>query len=132
MFFYFYLFKSATGRLQEEILFSIKPECLVSMLICEKLEANECIMINGAERFSDYSGYGFDFTWKGDYIDNSERDDNGNILTKIGCIDAVPYFNKNFTALQKFERDLNKAYCAFQTNQDDKELSVATGNWGYF
>ncbi len=32
---------------QEEALFSIKPECLVSMLLCEKMAVNEVIIITG-------------------------------------------------------------------------------------
>lgn len=33
--------------MQEEILFVLKPECLVSLLLCEKMEANETIIITG-------------------------------------------------------------------------------------
>jgi hypothetical protein len=37
-------------------LFLIKPECLVSMLVCPKMEDNESIVISGAERFSNFTG----------------------------------------------------------------------------
>jgi poly(ADP-ribose) glycohydrolase len=46
------------GCVQEEIRFTISPECLVSMLLCERMEAREAICLRGTERFSDYSGYG--------------------------------------------------------------------------
>jgi poly(ADP-ribose) glycohydrolase len=60
------------GRVQEEILFVIKPECLVSMLICAKMDDNEAIIIRGAERFSEYSGYGLSFEWRDDHQDKTE------------------------------------------------------------
>lgn len=33
------------GNVQEEIMFSIKPECLVSIIICEKMLDNEAIFL---------------------------------------------------------------------------------------
>ncbi len=51
----------------------IKPECLVSMLFCAKMDDNEAILITGAERFSKHSGYGFNFTWAGDFKDETPR-----------------------------------------------------------
>ncbi|CAF5199014.1 unnamed protein product, partial [Rotaria magnacalcarata] len=41
-----------SGCVQEEIRFSICPEMLVSLLICEKMERNECIFLIGCERYS--------------------------------------------------------------------------------
>ena len=35
------------------------------------MEINETILISGAERFSNYSGYGSSFTWNGSHSDNS-------------------------------------------------------------
>lgn len=35
------------GCVQEEILFVIKPECLVSLLICSVMKDNESIIISG-------------------------------------------------------------------------------------
>jgi hypothetical protein len=40
----------------QQILFLIKPECLVSMLICPKMDENEAIIISGAERFTNFTG----------------------------------------------------------------------------
>ena len=45
------------GAVQEEIRFMICPELLISCLLCEKLGDRECVVIKGAERFSNYSGY---------------------------------------------------------------------------
>ena len=45
------------GAVQEEIRFVICPELLISCLLCEKMGDRECVVIKGAERFSNYSGY---------------------------------------------------------------------------
>ena len=42
------------GCVQEEIRFLISPELIVSRLFCEELDANECIVVTGAERYSAY------------------------------------------------------------------------------
>ncbi|CAF4392797.1 unnamed protein product [Rotaria sp. Silwood2] len=41
-----------SGCVQEEIRFSICPEMLVSLLVCEMMEPNECIFLIGCERYS--------------------------------------------------------------------------------
>jgi len=61
------------GCVQEEILFLVKPECLISLMFCAVMEANEVIFITGAERYSKYKGYGPRFGFDGDYVDNSPR-----------------------------------------------------------
>ena len=60
------------GRVQEEIRFCICPELLVSMLIMDAMADNEAIIIQGAERFSKYEGYGSTLMYDGDYQDPSE------------------------------------------------------------
>eukprot|EP01114_Cavostelium_apophysatum_P022439 TRINITY_DN811_c0_g1_i1.p1 TRINITY_DN811_c0_g1~~TRINITY_DN811_c0_g1_i1.p1 ORF type:complete len:616 (+),score=146.06 TRINITY_DN811_c0_g1_i1:64-1848(+) len=115
------------GNVQEEILFLIKPECLTTLLFCAKMEANEVILITGAERFSDYRGYGFSFAFDGNHVDQTPLDESTNTLKRtIVAMDAI----RNFGGMQ-FEpnivmRDLNKAYCAFL----DCRGAFATGNWG--
>ena len=42
------------GCVQEEIRFLICPELIVSRLITEELDDNECLVMTGAERFSRY------------------------------------------------------------------------------
>jgi poly(ADP-ribose) glycohydrolase len=53
------------GAVQEEILFAISPELVVSCLICEVLLSREALVVRGADRFSDYTGYASDFRWAG-------------------------------------------------------------------
>ena len=62
-----------SGCVQEEIRFVICPEMLVSLLVCEKMEANECIFLIGCERYSSYKGYSKSFEFDGDYIDKTPK-----------------------------------------------------------
>lgn len=50
----------------------LKPECLVSLLFCEVMLGHECILLQGIEQFSRYKGYGFTFTFDGDFVDHLE------------------------------------------------------------
>ncbi len=52
------------GCVQEEILFVIKPECLLSMLCVRMLDDHEAFVVEGAERFASYKGYGRTWTFK--------------------------------------------------------------------
>jgi len=120
------------GNVQEEILFVIKPECLVTLLFCAKMEDIEAIIIHGAERFSKYSGYGACWKFAGDYVDDSERDSSHSIITKIIAIDAtVAFGGKGQWAQELFNRDIIKAFVGFADYKDEtKKLPIITGNWG--
>lgn len=67
----------------QEIRFVINPECLVSCLVCEVMADNEAIAIIGAERFSNYKGYGGAFAFAGPHVDKTEKDDQGRIATGV-------------------------------------------------
>jgi poly(ADP-ribose) glycohydrolase len=58
-----------SGCVQEEIRFSICPEMLVSLLVCEMMELHECIFLIGCERYSSYKGYANTFQFGEDYVD---------------------------------------------------------------
>jgi poly(ADP-ribose) glycohydrolase len=58
---------------QEEIRFSICPEMIVSLLVCEMMEKNECVFLIGCERYSLYKGYDNTFEFDGDYRDNTPK-----------------------------------------------------------
>ena len=68
-----YFISLPQGCVQEEIRFVICPELIVARLFTEKLQENECLIINGAERFSDYDGYGDSFKWAGNHEDQTPR-----------------------------------------------------------
>ena len=123
---------------QEEIRFVINPECLVSLLFCEAMEANEAILIQGAEQFSEYSGYGGTFNFTGPHTDTNPIDESNRRCVAIVAIDAIPqgFANQSQFDRHSLARELNKAYCGFSfsiagDNPSTKELRpVATGNWG--
>jgi poly(ADP-ribose) glycohydrolase len=46
---------------------------LVSLLICEMMEPNECIFLIGCERFSTYEGYAGSFKFAGNYDDKAHK-----------------------------------------------------------
>jgi poly(ADP-ribose) glycohydrolase len=108
------------GCYQEEILFVIRPECLVSLLLCSALEEKESILISGTSRFSAYSGFGMKFKFEGD-CGVVENDD-----TEIVAIDALPQANSYIP--KNMLRELNKAYSGYSKWTQDKPL--ITGNWG--
>lgn len=108
------------------------------MFLCEKMEDNEAILIEGAEQFSQYTGYGGIFRFAGPHTDTNPIDERNRRCVSIVAIDALPlgYENEDEYDPESMARELNKAYCGFSfriasDNLDSKELrSVATGNWG--
>ncbi|XP_038061857.1 poly(ADP-ribose) glycohydrolase-like [Patiria miniata] len=121
------------GLVQEEIRFMICPELIVSRLFTEVLDANECLLMKGAERFSDYTGYASTFRWNGDYKDVIPRDAWGRKETEILAIDALVFrrLEDQFKP-QSLKRELNKAFCGFYGDGTPAVNlpAVATGNWG--
>ncbi|KAG2462833.1 MYOF protein, partial [Polypterus senegalus] len=124
---------TGSGLVQEEIRFIINPELIVSRLFTEALEQNECLIITGVERFSNYKGYAESYKWSGSYNDDTLRDNWQRRCTEIVAIDALKFrrFLEQFTP-EKIRRELNKAYCGFaRPSEKSKKLpAVATGNWG--
>ena len=53
------------GNVQEEIRFSICPECLVSMLVCPRMRPHEAVLLTGVKQYATYSGYGDRFECTG-------------------------------------------------------------------
>lgn len=104
---------------QEEILFAIKPELIVSMALCSFMRDEESVLIHGALRFSNYSGYGSSFTYEGSYT-------GPNATPTVIAIDALQGMSKlQFNGDAFILRDLNKARVAFGGAR-----TLATGNWG--
>jgi poly(ADP-ribose) glycohydrolase len=122
------------GCVQEEILFVLCPELIISRLLAEELGDNETLVITGYERFSKYVGYASSFRWAGDYVDKAPRDKWGRLCNEIVAMDALVLWNTSVDdQLQEctLRRELNKAYCGFRgTAPSDQQCTVATGNWG--
>eukprot|EP01112_Ceratiomyxa_fruticulosa_P009743 TRINITY_DN2553_c0_g2_i1.p1 TRINITY_DN2553_c0_g2~~TRINITY_DN2553_c0_g2_i1.p1 ORF type:complete len:463 (-),score=100.62 TRINITY_DN2553_c0_g2_i1:1896-3284(-) len=118
------------GNVQEEILFAIKSECLISMLFCERMGDNEAIIIKGAERFSQYSGYGWEFKYAGDFQDNTERDEEGLTVTEIFAIDAIPSrIRTDQFQHEIMKREIMKFYIGIM-GEGDSLAPCASGRWG--
>uniref|UniRef100_A0A7I4KG98 poly(ADP-ribose) glycohydrolase n=1 Tax=Brugia malayi TaxID=6279 RepID=A0A7I4KG98_BRUMA len=120
-----------SGCVQEEIRFLTCPEMIVSMILCERMHHNEAIVICGAERFSDYNGYGSSFRWRPmEKMDSFPRDRFNRLCCELVAIDALPFYNKHEQFnIDLVNRELLKAYVGFAVN-DGTMKPVATGNWG--
>ncbi|KAI8588065.1 hypothetical protein BDZ88DRAFT_422993 [Geranomyces variabilis] len=128
------------GTVQEEIRFLISPDLLASRLFTQRLEDSDAVIMVGAERFSNYTGYAQTFAWGGPHTDQTARDARGRFGTQIVAIDARPYGSRSagtqYTP-QEMERELRKAYVGFApspcvasaTGAEDRS-PIATGNWG--
>ncbi|NWR31313.1 PARG glycohydrolase, partial [Tachuris rubrigastra] len=133
---------TGAGLVQEEIRFLINPELIVSRLITEVLDHNECLIITGTEQYSEYTGYAETYRWARSHEDKTPRDEWQRRHTEIVAIDAFHFrrFLDQFGP-EKIRRELNKAsnflnqpaaYCGFsRPNVPPQHLSaIATGNWG--
>lgn len=120
------------GCVQEEIRFLICPEMMVTRLFTEVLEKNECLIMRGCERFSNYDGYAAKFVWKENFIDHTPRDSWGRICCEVVAIDAlVIHDHKSQFQQHLVKRELNKAFAGFYSHSKQKSLpAVCTGNWG--
>ena len=124
------------GCVQEEILFAIEPECVVSLFFMEVMGDNDAIGIYNTIQYSKYTGYGFEFKYDGSFIDNIHIKRH-----RIIAIDAISkkrnnshsYFqNSNDSLENEIIRDIHKAYVGFSLAQSDNDIpkTIATGNWG--
>jgi poly(ADP-ribose) glycohydrolase len=117
----------------EEIMFLMHPECMVSSLICSRLEDRDSVLILGAEKFSSVSGYGSNVRYEKDNdvepIYGYDKDNtHAMIRSIIICVDPSKKIgNAHYT--EDFDRDLNKLYCGFSAlGFNDNEL-IATTHW---
>jgi poly(ADP-ribose) glycohydrolase len=97
------------GCVQEEIRFTISPECLVSILLCERMDDNEAILIRGTEIFSWYNGYAWTFQYAGPYVDPSPIHKDGYRESWVVAFDALPLREDRIQYRQReTERELVK------------------------
>ena len=128
------------GCVQEEILFAIQPEAIVSMFFMEVMSNNDAIRIDNTIQYSNYSGYGHKFKFESSAIDanNNKINDLNNIKKyKIIAIDATIQYNlfdRNIKQ-ESIKRDIHKCLVGFnlvhfEEDEKNEEISIATGNWG--
>ena len=114
------------GCCQEEIKFLTNPELLVGLIISDKLENNEVLIIDGTITYSTYKNYGFDLLFNKSIESINSNSEKEYIIE----IDAYKYNIKNkqlqYNKFNK-DRDIKKAILGFSdTNYD----IISTGNWG--
>jgi hypothetical protein len=142
------------GCVQEEIMFLVAPESLVSLLLAPVMQGHEAIVIAGAERYSAHTGYAATFAYAGDLVDAcgvvGEGEacgalTPGSARTALVAFDALPFSWRLPQAAQLAPeavlRELLKASAAFglgQAREWPEEVGcgagvappVATGHWG--
>jgi hypothetical protein len=122
------------GCVQEEILFSIYPELLVSIFFCRPMAQNEAIAIRGARRVADYTGYGWGFRFANPVAQTLETQSDGCIDNNFVAIDALMCEGIGFQFSDAgMARELNKAYVGFMKNSYEREqelVPIVTGKWG--
>ncbi|KAM8829325.1 poly(ADP-ribose) glycohydrolase [Spinachia spinachia] len=119
-----------SGLVQEEILFLMNPELIVSRLFTERLADNECLVVTGSQQFSSYSGFGDSFEWAGPHKDTLLRDRWARLQRRIVAIDAMHFkLRRDQYNMIGVRRELNKAFCGFR-RRDHDEPDIATGKWG--
>jgi len=120
------------GSLQEEILFLMQPECLISLLVCERMAPNEAIIIAGTRRYSTYSGYGRSFAWKSQYSKAlPPKTPTGQYKTCLISIDAIKGGTLGRSDL--LMRELGKAFAGFSVQNEHIGYdcsTISTGKWG--
>lgn len=119
------------GCVQEEIRFVICPELLVTKLFCECLKPSEAILVTGAERYSNYTGYASTFKWNGNYEDLTQWDTSRRKQCTIVAIDALEFRDSSHQFREELMlREMNKAYVGFYHDLSSPAPAVASGNWG--
>lgn len=119
------------GAVQEEIRFVLNPELLVACLLCPAMAANESIVIKGAQRFSNYTGYAGTFQYAGQHLDTRSCDAWRRIETQVVAIDATAFSDANLQYGGRYvRRELNKCFCGFgtpHTESGERGASEETG-----
>ena len=124
------------GCVQEEILFAVEPEAIVSLFLMEVMDDCDAIGIYNTIQYSKYKGYGYEFEYVGCLID----DKTPILKHRIIAIDAInvkysyhhPFYNcDNNQKIIEINRDIHKAYVGFKLPEDPNiPKTIATGNWG--
>eukprot|EP01083_Nonionella_stella_P025695 70798_1 len=127
------------GNCQEEILFCIYPECIVSALFCEQMSDNESIVIENCRQWNndnDYSGYGDSLDIPCHDAEQKQMPIIPHRCDTIVAMDALVCFSDNFETINQYKeplmlREINKCYVAFRFGYDrnDKYI-ISTGNFG--
>ena len=106
---------------QEELLLGTSPESCVIVLFNEVLEAGESLLITGARRFGDYTGYGRTARYTGQFAPSWDWNER-----KILAIDAISHPQDQLGDVT-MKRELRKAWLGFSSVRGCR---ISTGHWG--
>ena len=83
-------------------------------MFCERLEDHEVLVIEGFERYSDYSGYASTFKFEGDFIQGDLANIRSRIPSSLVVMDALHFHTPSSQFRQEhIDRELNKAFIGF-------------------
>ena len=124
------------GCVQEEILFALEPEAVVSMLFMEVMDQNDAIGIFNTIEYSKSSGYGYSFKFeKSAIINDLTQIKKHRIIAIDATVRGSNYgYYYNHKNQENIIRDIHKAYVGFNLINLEEEKNfekiIATGNWG--
>jgi len=114
---------------QEEILFSIHPECFAGLLFCQTMARNEAICISGVRAYCTTTGFQHTFAVTGLSDDKKTKtilamDASISEMTTDGLLRQCVGPDR--------DRDIWKAATAFSSIQNNNKNgnAIATGHWG--
>ena len=122
------------GCVQEEILFAIEPEAIISMNIMEVMNKNDAIGIFNTIEYSIYKGYANSFQFeKCSITDDITKIKRHRIIAIDATVSRSNFFYNNQNQ-QDIKRDIHKAFVGFNLinleSEKDIEKTIGTGNWG--
>ena len=125
------------GSVQEEILFAVEPEAIISMLFMEVMDENDAIGIFNTIEYSKSTGYGYSVKFDKSAITDDLKQIKKHRIIAIDAVDNRGFFNYIFDKGQiqrDIIRDIHKAYVGFNLinleEEKDFEKIISTGNWG--
>lgn len=85
----------------------------VAGLFTEQLQNNECLLMVGPERFSDYDGYASTFTFKQNHVDTTPRDTLSRRQTQVVALDAIRFWDaeEQYTRVRGVTNLSSRAAC---------------------
>ena len=114
------------GAVQEEIMFSVAPELLTSLMFCSVMRDNEALLLINADKYAQHTGYNTGLNFAGDFVDDSHT---CRVAIDATCFGWGTGTDTQWTQ-QNVLRELNKAFVGFDNEFPTKGSSIATGNWG--
>ena len=116
---------------QEEVLFCVRPELYAAMMICQRVNVNEIVVVSNTYKIMENEGYlqSFKFTklkenFFSEDLTSSYDNDNENIL----CLDAT--FSYHYSP-KSVAQDISKFYSACNyCSKKYENPGISTGSWG--